>query len=248
MFFAKDHKTIDMSNRFEYLEPKRRGLLDTTWDNLLHDKVRPNLPVLLFSNICHLGRIMLFAVTITKFFRNLKRQHNALFTELPEELKERYLSKNAESAFFMVKPSDSSCTLEDLGKDLFSLVKWFNSHSCVVSMASYFLLIRLLSGLCVVREDQVTKTRSVAVRPNREVPSDSLQKPSDPDAGYEGHKGKSYQSQVTKHTSRAKKRPATTQSHHPDEDRSAILRALASPLWASGSPWIFAQRLVISAI
>jgi hypothetical protein len=177
MFFAKDRKTIDMFNRFEYLELKRRGLLDTTWDKLFRDKVRPNLLGLLFSNICHLGRIMLFAVTITKFFRNLKLQHNALFTELQEELKERYLLKNAEPAFSMVKPSDSSCTLEDLGKDLFSLVKWFNSHSCVVSMASYSLLIPLLSGQCVVREDLVTKTRSVAVRPNYEIPSDSLQKP-----------------------------------------------------------------------
>jgi hypothetical protein len=30
----------------------------------------------------------------------------------------------------------------------------------------------------------------VVVKPNKEVPSDSLQNPSDPDAGYCGHKGK----------------------------------------------------------
>lgn len=36
----------------------------------------------------------------------------------------------------------------------------------------------------------------MTVRPNSEVASDSLQNPSDPDAGYSGHKGKGYQAQV----------------------------------------------------
>ncbi|MDP3695028.1 MAG: hypothetical protein Q8R42_02805, partial [Desulfocapsaceae bacterium] len=67
----------------------------------------------LFSNMRHLGRIRLFAATITKFLNNL-RHHKALFTELPEEMKERYLAKSAESVFSLVKPSDSSRTLEGL--------------------------------------------------------------------------------------------------------------------------------------
>jgi hypothetical protein len=36
----------------------------------------------------------------------------------------------------------------------------------------------------------------VAVRPPKEVPSDSLQNPSDPDAGYDAHKGQGYHVQV----------------------------------------------------
>jgi hypothetical protein len=35
-----------------------------------------------------------------------------------------------------------------------------------------------------------------AARPNKDVPSDSLQNPSDPDAGYSSHKGQGYQVQV----------------------------------------------------
>jgi hypothetical protein len=150
----------------------------------------------LFSNMRHLGRIRLFATTITKFLTNLKRHHKELFTDLSEELKERYLSKRAESGFSMVKPSDSSRTLEDLGKDLFFLVERFHSHSDVTDMTCYKLLVRLLSEQCVVAEDAETQTRTVAVRPNKEVASDSLQNPSDPDAGYDGHKGKGYQAQV----------------------------------------------------
>jgi len=150
----------------------------------------------LFSNMRHLGRIRLFAATITKFLRNLKRHHKALFDDLPEEMKERYLTKRAESAFSMVKPTDSSRTLEDLGQDLFSLVERFTDHDSVVGMTSYGLLVRLLAEQCVVAEDQESKIRTVAVRPNREVASDSLQNPSDSGAGYDGHKGKGYQAQV----------------------------------------------------
>ncbi|HBL24318.1 MAG TPA: hypothetical protein DDZ40_09405, partial [Deltaproteobacteria bacterium] len=37
---------------------------------------------------------------------------------------------------------------------------------------------------------------AVEVKPPKEVPSDSLQNPFDPDAGYSGHKGQGYQAQV----------------------------------------------------
>ena len=156
----------------------------------------------LFSNMRHLGRIRLFAATITKFLNNLKRHHKALFTELPEEMKERYLAKSAESVFSLVKPSDSSRTLEGLANDLFSLVERFNSASGVTNMTSYALLVRLLSEQCSVAEDKETKKRSVAVKPNRDIASDSLQNPSDADASYDGHKGKGYQAQVAETYSR----------------------------------------------
>lgn len=305
MFFTKDHKTIDMFDRFAHLGPKRRALLDQTWAKLFRDEVLPNLPVHLlkpyydtgngrpsnelfammgamiiqqmqdltdrqaveqfsfnlqwhfalnitsssdassyicersiwemrrimaehalyqlvfeaisdhlrklfqvdatlqrldsvhlFSNMRHLGRIRLFAATIRKFLANLKRHHKTLFSKLPGELADRYLSKNSDSAFAMVKPSESSRTLEQLGQDLFALVERFRENRSVAGMSSYRLLVRLLSEQCTVTEDPATQARQVEVKPNREVPSDSLQNPSDPDATYDGHKGKGYQAQV----------------------------------------------------
>lgn len=305
MLYAKDHKTIDMFDRYQYLGPKRRALLDSSWAKLFRDEVLPNLPVHLlkghydpsngrpshelyalmgvmilqqmldlndeqtveqfcfsmqwhyalhitnavdaasyvcprsiwtmrklmtehnlypvlfegisthlckvlkvdttlqrldsvhlFSNMRHLGRIRLFAATIRTFLVNLKRHQPGLFSELPETLRERYLAKRAESAFAMVKPTDSSRTLEELGRDLFFLAERFHSHAEVATMTTYRLLVRLLSEQCLVTEDPETKTRKVTVKPNREVPSDSLQNPSDPDATYDGHKGKGYQAQV----------------------------------------------------
>jgi hypothetical protein len=150
----------------------------------------------LFSNMRHLGRIRIFATTIRKFLTNLKRHYLALFAELSEELRERYLTKKAESAFSMVKPSDSSRILADLANDLFFLTERFSENSAVKTMTSFGLMTRLLAEQCAIEEDQVTKRRTVTVKPNSEVASDSLQNPSDPDAGYSGHKGKGYQAQV----------------------------------------------------
>jgi type IV secretory pathway VirB9-like protein len=62
-------------------------------------------------------------------------------------------------------------------------------------MNSYQLLTRLLKEQCIV-ERVDTHTTQVSVKANKDVPSDSLQNPSDPDAGYDGHKGKGYQVQV----------------------------------------------------
>jgi hypothetical protein len=47
---------------------------------------------------------------------------------------------------------------------------------------------------CLVEKDD--NGARVVIKTNKDVPSDSLQNPSDPDAGYCGHKGKGYQMQV----------------------------------------------------
>ena len=54
----------------------------------------------------------------------------------------------------------------------------------------------------VEEEDGSSSTKAVA-RPNKEVPSDSLQNPSDPDAGYSNHKGQGYQVQVVENYSKS---------------------------------------------
>ncbi len=68
------------------------------------------------SNMQHLGRISLFVKTIQKFLRNLKRQHRVLFDQLDATLTRCFLSKKEESIFAMVKPADSSKTLEQQAK------------------------------------------------------------------------------------------------------------------------------------
>jgi hypothetical protein len=144
----------------------------------------------IFSNMRHLGRISLFAHTIKKFLINLKRHQRTLSDALDRELTDRYLAKKEASVFSMVKPSESAQTLQSLGDDLLYLLERFENNEDIASMSSYTLLARLLTEQCVVGDGKV------AVKPNRDVPSDSLQNPSDPDATYDGHKGKGYQVQI----------------------------------------------------
>lgn len=150
----------------------------------------------IFSNMRHLGRIGLFAATIEKFLTNLKRHHKELFLSLGEEIRERYLPQKGASVFSMVKPSEAVKTLEMVANDLFFLTERFTDDKAVVGMSSFQLMLRILKEQCVVTQDTETNTQKVEVKKNKEVSSDSLQNPSDPDATYDAHKGKGYQVQI----------------------------------------------------
>ena len=81
--------------------------------------------------------------------------------------------------------------LSEVASDLYRLVKQFEADAKVPAMSSYKLLCRILREQCEVREDG-----TIALKVAKEVRSDSLQNPSDPDATYSGHKGQGYQLQV----------------------------------------------------
>jgi len=149
----------------------------------------------IFANMRHLGRIGLFVKTIKKFLVNLKRHHQDLYEALDKPLSDRYMTKQGEAVFSMVKPSESIRTLANLADDLFILVERFRGNEPVVTMTSYQLLVRLLREQCIL-ERVDTHTTQVTVKANKDVPSDSLQNPSDPDAGYNAYKGQGYQMQV----------------------------------------------------
>jgi hypothetical protein len=61
-------------------------------------------------------------------------------------------------------------------------------------MRSYKQLERILNDQCNVQPSE--DGPSVMVKRPKEIPSDSLQNPSDPDATYSGHKGQGYQVQI----------------------------------------------------
>jgi hypothetical protein len=146
------------------------------------------------SNMRRLGRIGLFVKTIKKFLVNLKRHHPGLLDELDEALRTRYLDKKQEAVFSLVKPTQARKTLDQLVKDVFVLVERFSSVDGVNDMSSFKLLVRLFQEQCIVENH--AGARIPAARPSKEVPSNSLQNPSDPDAGYSGHKGQGFQAQV----------------------------------------------------
>ncbi len=179
----------------------------------------------IFSNMAHLGRVRLYVKTIRKFLVNLKRHHNELYQSLGE-VAVRYDERN--DGQFAVKPSESSLKLQKVGSDCFLLVERFKAHEAVVAMTSYQLLVRLLNEQCVV--ENAADGTTVAIKPNKDVPSSSLQSPSDPDAGYSGHKGKGYQVQVMETYSPDKSQPdlithVNVEAAH-ESDAQALLPAL----------------------
>ena len=149
------------------------------------------------SNMRHLGRIALFSRTIKKFLLNLKRQHRVLYDQLDSSRFKGYVNKKEEVLFAAVKPSETAKTLSLLAEDTHFLLQQFSSNEKVKSLSSFQLLSRLFKYQCTSVDDLENKGKKiVTAKPNNEVPSDSLQNPSDKDAGYSRHKGQGYQVQV----------------------------------------------------
>ena len=153
------------------------------------------------SNMRRLGRITIFSQTIFKFLVNLKRHHRVLFDAIDENIITRYWGKKALAAFSMVKPSESDKTLKVVSADLFDLIEQFNDQPAVGSMHSYKLMQRVLADQCDLGSG--TGGGKVTVKKPADIPADSLQNPSDPDATFSGHKGQGYQVQVMETFSRS---------------------------------------------
>jgi IS5 family transposase len=190
----------------------REGLQDSLFENVTKalqklfnlDPTKQRLDsVHIFSNMAHLGRIRIFVRTIRTFLTNLKRQHAKEYQALGDIVL-RY-DKKSDGAF-AVKPTESTKKLVELGDDCFYLVARFKEHLAVGDMASYKHLVRMFTEQCIVEKD-TNNAPKVTVKASKGVPSSSLQNPSDPDAGYCGHKGKGYQMQVMETYSEDKSQP-----------------------------------------
>jgi hypothetical protein len=167
------------------------------------------------SNMRRLGRMGIFAKSIHLFLVNLKRQHEEALCTLDQGLVEKYLPEKALGCFSLVKPSEAEKTLERVSGDLFKLVERFKDDPEVSSMYSYRTLLRVLKEHCVIKQEEGGPAE-LKVKPNREVPSDSLQNPSDPDATYSGHKGQGYQVQVME----------TYCTHEDDREKEKVLNLI----------------------
>ena len=149
------------------------------------------------SNMCHFGRIRIIAASIKSFIVNLKRQHPDQYKKVSDELAGRYKNDNALSIFSLVKPSESSKTLDQVSKDLFVLCQMFKDNDSILKMSSFSTLLRVLKEQCdVVDNEDAVEDDAVKPKKAKDITSDSLQNPSDPDATYDAHKGKGYQVQL----------------------------------------------------
>ena len=201
---SDDAKTISEKTLYSM----RQVMIDNHLDETMFDAIADKLAVVfgvdtkdqridsvhIKSNMRRLGRISIFSQTIFKFLVNLNRHHRILFDAIDEKIIERYFGKKAIAAFSMVKPSESEKTLKTVSTDLFDLIEQVKDQPKVCTMHSYKLMQRVLAEQCSLTSD--TDGGKVTVKKPADIPADSLQNPSDPDATYSGHKGQGYQVQV----------------------------------------------------
>lgn len=160
----------------------------------------------ILSNIARLTRLGLFCETIRKFLRSLRNHHRRLFKRVPAGLLSRYLKLEEgelkDTAYQDVCSSRGLARLEVCARDVWRLLDRFGGTKAA-SLDAFGLLQRLLDEQCDVveqysaaDEDRAEGEAPVVVKNPKEVASDSLQSPHDPDVTYSGHKGKGYAVQV----------------------------------------------------
>ena len=142
------------------------------------------------SNMARLGRVRLLARVCTKFLINLKRQDKELYELVSSSLKSRYEKDKDSSYFGNAKPSESQKRLINIAQDMYELICQFKAHAPINSLYSYKELERVFFEHCSIEDE------NVVVKSNKDISSESLQNPSDPDATYDGHKGQGYQVQI----------------------------------------------------
>lgn len=142
------------------------------------------------SNMARLGRVRLLARVCTKFLLNLKRQDKNLYESVSSSIRSRYEKDKASSYFGNSKPSEAPKRLQDIAQDMYELLEQFKGQAKINALYSYNELQRVFKEHCAIEDE------TVVVKPSKEVASDSLQNPSDPDATYDRHKGQGYQVQL----------------------------------------------------
>ena len=150
------------------------------------------------TNMKSLTRGCLFYKTISRFLSKLSRKDPEQFELIDPEFVSRYPKKQTGYDYFgHVKAGRRAKVLEDMARDLLALVRLFEDHPVVSAMAEFSLLVRLLFEQCDITPASAdSSAETVAPKNPKDVPSDSLQSPTDPDATYDGHKGKGFQAQI----------------------------------------------------
>ena len=147
------------------------------------------------SQMAKLTRLQLLAVAVRRFLHAVQRHDAPAYAAVPAELRARY--EPAETRLFGLgtkHPQPREEALQQVAEDLAWLVTHFAGQETHARSASYQAIVRLLAEHCTVAEGRTV------VRPqSRDAGGGSaqcLQNPSDPEAGYSGHKGAGHQVQI----------------------------------------------------
>jgi hypothetical protein len=159
------------------------------------------------SNMKKLSRLGIFVKVISNFIRYLsqKKDLTECYKQINPEVIERYCpvkeDRDCNPYFGQIKPSEHDRRLSEAANDLYSLVKMFDNNSAIIMLKQYKQMFRVLNDQCEFNSNDSTLENGlstpVSLKVPKDIPSNSLQNPSDEEAGYSGHKGQGYQVQLT---------------------------------------------------
>jgi hypothetical protein len=145
------------------------------------------------SNMKQGTRLGLLVTTITKFLKALSHVDNEAFDGIPLEPQAKHTDGNSNPADHFADKNSGRARkpLPKAAKDMCQLVVRFESEENVAGLEEHKLTARVFGEQRVVKEPASWSDLepTVAVKDPKEVGRDSARRPSDPDAGYSGHKG-----------------------------------------------------------
>lgn len=143
----------------------------------------------LFSDMAMLSRTQLMTVCIRRFLVQVKRHENGEYAALDAQVRDRCMASD-KRLFSQTPPEgDARAQLRQrVAEDLLMLIDRFAGHARIAGMSSYKAMVRVFSEQCEVVGGKIALRKKTGGR--------TMQNPSDPEATYDGHKGKGYQVQL----------------------------------------------------
>ena len=146
-----------------------------------------------YSNMAMLGRTALMVRAVRRLLTQVLRHHRGRYEALALDLRTRYAKKGGSLPFGWyggkATAEQRRQARQQVAEDMYVILKFYDGEGAIMDMDTYKQLLRVFMEHCEIIEDAVT------VRPRSD--SRALQSLSDPDATYDGHKGRGHQAQLS---------------------------------------------------
>jgi Transposase DDE domain len=143
-----------------------------------------------FSNMASYGRTKLMGMVIKRFLAQLKRHAESDYNNLPESFLSKYEQSNMNLFGDTVKGEAKRTILrQEIAEDLHYIINFFYENDDHNNRITYKQMQQVFAEQCEIKENKICIKKNPG--------GDTLQNPTDPDATYDGKKGKGYQVQIS---------------------------------------------------
>ncbi|RLB87155.1 MAG: hypothetical protein DRH50_17340 [Deltaproteobacteria bacterium] len=144
----------------------------------------------IFSDMASFGRTRMMGVTVKRFLVQVKRLASEAYEALDDDLRGRY--SPGENKLFGGKGKNEEhrrLQRQQVADDMYQLIRLFCDDGRLNNTKAYKMLETIFYQQCKVEEEKVVVKKKTG--------GNVIQNPSEPDASYDGHKGRGYQAQLS---------------------------------------------------